>query len=84
MLVKKELKLKCQFFQGLGYKSVNERELLNYVTEYRWKKKPPKSIVACRQDILSITPNEFFDYQQLKAQTSQFKINDPKNLNDLF
>ncbi|WP_271495213.1 post-transcriptional regulator [Enterococcus sp. 5H] len=84
ILLKKELKAKCQFFQQLGYSSVNEAELMNYLVGYRWKKNTPQSLKACREDILHIEPNEFFDYQQLKAQTSSLKINDWHDLEDLF
>lgn len=83
-MLKKELKAKCQAFQHLGYSSVNEAELMNYLVSYRWKKMSPKSLKACREDILHIKPNEFFDYQQLIAQTSSLKIGDWHDLEDLF
>ncbi|WP_086329125.1 post-transcriptional regulator [Enterococcus sp. 4G2_DIV0659] len=83
-LLKKELKAKCQSFQQLGYSSVNENELMNYLVSYRWKKKSPSSIKACKEDILHIEPNEFFDYQQLIAQTSSLTIKDWHDLTDLF
>ncbi|MBO0423721.1 hypothetical protein JZO84_12625 [Enterococcus plantarum] len=83
-LLKKELKIKCRSFQQLGYSSVNETELMNYLVSYRWKKNAPSSIKACREDILHIEPNEFFDYQQLIAQTSSLTIKDWHDLTDLF
>ncbi|WP_086279781.1 MULTISPECIES: post-transcriptional regulator [Enterococcus] len=83
-LLKKELKIKCHTFQQLGYSSVNETELMNYLVSYRWKKQAPPSIKACREDILHIEPNEFFDYQQLIAQTSSLTIKDWQDLTDLF
>ncbi|ALS02960.1 hypothetical protein ATZ33_16705 [Enterococcus silesiacus] len=83
-LLKRELKITCRSFQQLGYSSVNETELMNYLVSYRWKKKAPSSIKACREDILHIEPNEFFDYQQLIAQTSNLTIKDWHDLTDLF
>ncbi|MBO0470644.1 hypothetical protein JZO66_08805 [Enterococcus sp. DIV0242_7C1] len=83
-LVKKELKTTCQSFRELGYSSVDEKELMHYLVSYRWKKSAPASIQACREDILHIKPNEFFDYQQLIAQTSKMTINDWQDLKDLF
>lgn len=82
--MKKELKAKCQWFEQLGYSAVNEAELVNYLVAYRWKRHIPSSVKACRQDILSIQPNDFFDYQQLKAQTSSLTIKDWHDLEDLF
>ncbi|OJG54400.1 hypothetical protein RV06_GL002743 [Enterococcus haemoperoxidus] len=57
---------------------------MNYLVSYRWKKNAPSSIKACREDILHIEPNEFFDYQQLIAQTSSLTIKDWHDLTDLF
>nr|WP_276205074.1 post-transcriptional regulator [Enterococcus quebecensis] len=83
-MLKKELKIKCHSFRQLGYSSVNETELMNYLVSYRWKKNAPSSVKACREDILHIEPNDFFDYQQLIAQTSNLKISDWQDLKDLF
>lgn len=84
ILLKKELKAKCQWFKQLGYSSIDEAALTNYLLAYRWKKNAPSSLKACRQDISSIQPNEFFDYQQLKAQTSPLTLKDWHDLEDLF
>lgn len=84
LLLKKELKNKCQSFHQLGYTSVNEAELIDYLISYRWKKQKMDSIKACREDILHIKTNEFFDYQQLVAQTSSRTIKDWHDIEDLF
>lgn len=44
----------------------------------------PVSLKACKEDVLAINPNDFFDYQQLIAQTSSYIINDWHDLEDLF
>lgn len=84
ILLKKELKKKCQSFHQQGYPSVNEAELMEYLICYRWKKQEMDSIKACREDILHIEINEFFDYQQLVAQTSTQKIKNWHDVEDLF
>ncbi|MTD37508.1 hypothetical protein GIX45_02445 [Erwinia sp. CPCC 100877] len=84
VLLKKEIKLKCLSFQQLGYSAVNEADVMNYLVAYRWKKKQPKTIKDCRKDISAIKPNEFFDYQQLVAQTSSLQLKDWHDLEDLF
>ncbi|MGC6767303.1 post-transcriptional regulator [Enterococcus sp. LJL128] len=83
MLLSKEIKTKCRSFHEDGYTSVNEQELLNYLLSYRWKSKPKLSIKECKNDILHIQPNDFFDYQQLIAQTSPFRFNDWHDIEDL-
>ncbi|MHC5227210.1 post-transcriptional regulator [Enterococcus sp. LJL99] len=82
--MKKDIKEKCSNFKQQGYLAVDEAELLNYLLSYRWKKKPKLSIKECREDILHIKSNDFFDYQQLLAQTKYVKINDWHDLEDLF
>ncbi|MGK0551024.1 post-transcriptional regulator [Enterococcus faecalis] len=83
-LLKKVIKKKCQVFQQLGYSSVNEDELINYLLAYRWRHKEKMTLKARRKDIQQIEPNDFFDFQQLKAQTSTLQLNDWHDLEDLF
>lgn len=84
LLLKKEIKEKCVNFKEQGYLSVDEAELLNYLVSYRWKNQQRLSIKKCREDIFHVKPNEFFDYQQILAQTSSETIKDWHDLEDLF
>lgn len=84
LLLKKEIKMKCQSFHQLGYSSVDEAALLNYLLSYRWKHQGKQSIKAYKEDILLVQPNEFFDYQQLVAQTTKMQFNDWHDIEDLF
>ncbi|MDT2865587.1 hypothetical protein [Vagococcus carniphilus] len=43
------------------------------------KKNYPETIALIKEDIKKMTPNEFFDYQQMKAMMS----NDCQNIDDL-
>lgn len=83
VLLSKEIKMKCRSFQENGYQGVNESELLDYLLLYRWKNRQRLSIKECKRDILHIEPNDFFDYQQLVAQTSPFQLNDWTDIKDL-
>nr|WP_269091995.1 post-transcriptional regulator [Enterococcus sp. BWR-S5] len=83
VLLSKEIKMKCRSFQENGYQGVNENELLDYLLLYRWKNRQRLSIKECKRDILHIEPNDFFDYQQLVAQTSPFQLNDWTDIKDL-
>ena len=71
-MLNKSIKKKCQNFRELGYSSINEEDLLTYLLTYRWK------------DIQKVKPNEFFDYQQLLAQTSKNPLRDWHDIEDLF
>nr|WP_245186948.1 post-transcriptional regulator [Enterococcus larvae] len=83
VLLSKEIKLKCRSFQENGYQGVSETELLDYLLLYRWKNRQRLSIKECKSDILHIEPNDFFDYQQLVAQTSPFQLRDWTDIKDL-
>lgn len=84
LLLKKIIKKKCQAFHQMGYVSVNEDDLIHYLLTYRWKHKDKMSLKDCREDIQRIKPNEFFDFQQLIAQTSPLQLHDWHDLEDLF
>ena len=84
LLLKKEIKNKCFDFEQQGYLSIDEEVFLNYLLSYRWKNKSKLSIKKCREDIFQVKSNDFFDYQQLLAQTKYVKIKDWHDLEDLF
>ncbi|MEO2443400.1 post-transcriptional regulator, partial [Enterococcus faecalis] len=48
------------------------------------KKQTHLSVKDCRKDIQKVKPNEFFDYQQLLAQTSKNPLRDWHDIEDLF
>ena len=62
-----------------GYQGVTENDVWEYLCEYRWKKNYPETIALIKEDIEKMTPNEFFDYQQMKAMMT----NDCQNIDDL-
>ena len=83
VLLSKEVKMKCRSFHEDGYAAVEEADLFQYLLSYRWKNKQKLSIKECKNDILHVQPNDFFDYQQLIAQTSPFRLNDWTDIKDL-
>ncbi|MFW7432111.1 post-transcriptional regulator [Vagococcus carniphilus] len=62
-----------------GYQGVTENDVWEYLCEYRWKKSSPETIALIKEDIEKMTPNEFYDYQQMKAMMT----NDCQNIDDL-
>lgn len=61
------IKERVTTFCAAGYQEVTVEELWQYVLEYRWKKRCPQTLQAMKIDLRQITPNNFFDYQQIKA-----------------
>mgnify|MGYP002738316957 CR=1 FL=1 len=57
------------YFLSLGYQDISEKDMWDFLLHYRWKKKKPETIKEMKTDIKKITPNDFFDYQQVKAMT---------------
>ncbi|WP_041363472.1 post-transcriptional regulator [Melissococcus plutonius] len=83
LYLKRELREKCQSFHRLGYVAVDEKELWNYLATYRWKHHPISSLKARKEDISQIKPNDFFDYEQLIAQTTNFSFQNRQDIEDL-
>jgi hypothetical protein len=80
----RELKAKIQKFKKLNYTNVSEKDLLQYLLEFRWKYKKDWSIYKKKKDLSVLKVNEYFDYLSLKAKMSQESIEDVDFLNDLF
>lgn len=70
--LKKTIKRQVADFLEAGYHEITEKDMWEYLLNYRWKRKRPESIILMKEDILKISANDYFDYQQLKAMT---KIN---------
>ncbi|MDO5457207.1 MAG: post-transcriptional regulator [Atopococcus tabaci] len=64
-------------FTAQGYYNVSQEDIWNYFEYYSWKNDRPDHYFAAISDILSLTPNEYFNYATLKAQ-----IHDVKDMND--
>ncbi|KAF1300998.1 MULTISPECIES: post-transcriptional regulator [Enterococcus] len=75
-------KQKLREFAAAGYSSVTKEELLLFCQNYLWKKKQAVTFPQKKQLLLATTPNDFFDYQQIQAQTRQQSSLD--DFSDLF
>ncbi|QQV79523.1 hypothetical protein JG559_08925 [Enterococcus faecalis] len=61
-----------KIFRELGYSSINEEDLLTYLLTYRWKKSKPVYLSkTVAKTFRRLSRMNFFDYQQLLAQTSK-------------
>ncbi|PLR93746.1 post-transcriptional regulator [Bacillus sp. T33-2] len=66
--VKPALESKLEEFSMLGYGTVTEKELWDYLTKKKWKK--PKEDVHVYEivaDILSVQPGQFMNYATVEA-----------------
>ena len=84
MVLKRAYKAKVKEFHQTGYQAISLDELKRYCSEYRWSKKMVRGLGEKKADILSIQPNEFFDYQQLKIQTTERSFHELEDFSDLF
>ena len=68
-LLQKTVKEQVQLFLKLGYQEVTEKDMWEFLECYYWKKNHPKGLKEMKLGIREITPNDYFDYQRLKAMT---------------
>ena len=74
---------KAKDFEKQGYASVTARDLWNYLISYRWKKGEPSLYYEVVSDIMDITPNQYFNYESVKAQVYDVKSIDKYDLSNL-
>lgn len=68
-LLKGTIKEQVKSLLKSGYTEVTEKDMLDYLVNFRWKRRQPETIQEMKEDIKKITANDYFDYQQLKAVT---------------
>lgn len=68
-LLKGSVKEQVKELLADGYQEVTEQDMWDFLVNFRWKRERPDSIQGMKEDIKNITPNDYFDYQQLKAVT---------------
>lgn len=79
-----KLHKKLKSFHQQGYLQIEKKELLHYLTNYRWQRKKLVKLSDRLADLEKITANDFFDYQQLKIQITEQKMPDLDDFSDLF
>lgn len=77
------LESKAKDFYRQGYANVSSHDLWEYLTSYRWKKGTPSRYYEIVNDIMKITPNQYFNYESLKAQVYDVKTIDQYDLSNL-
>lgn len=82
--IKLAIRTKCRKFHRNGYPEIRSADIEIYLFQYRWKKKPLKKLKHKIADIHHFSSNDFFDYQQIKIQTSQKKLSELDDFSDLF
>ncbi|WP_164709446.1 post-transcriptional regulator [Enterococcus mediterraneensis] len=75
---------KLKQFKKAGYQTVTKAELMAYCQNYLWRRKNAETLKQQKQTLSKITPNDFFDYQQLQIQTKQQSFAELDDFSDLF
>ncbi|WML45515.1 post-transcriptional regulator [Neobacillus sp. PS3-40] len=69
--VKPALRSKLDEFQMLGYNTISEKELWEYLIRKKWKKvKDDKKLFEIVQDILSIKVSDYMSFATIEAYKS--------------
>ncbi len=78
------IKRKKNDFSKKGYDNVSLDDLWLYFSHYRWKHHRPDHYIQAVREILTLTPNEYFNYATLKAQVYDVKDMEEYDLSQLF
>lgn len=61
-------------FMKSGYTQIEPTDLWNFFVNFKWKKTLPLKYYNQVADIMSLNPNDYFNYEALKAQTTQISL----------
>lgn len=70
--------LKSSQFSRLGYPSINEQDIWEYLTSFKWKHQKDLRYHQAVRQIMSMQPNDYFNYASLDAQ-----VHSPASLGDI-
>lgn len=84
LILHQTVRKKRKEFAQKGYTAITEQNIWEYIREFLWKRQVPTKLSEKKEQILAITVNDFFDYQQLKVQTSVQQEFDWQHMQDLF
>jgi Post-transcriptional regulator len=85
-LVQPALGSKLEEFALLGYGTVDEKGLWNYLINKKWKKeKGEKKLFELVDDILSVKPGEYMSFATVEAlKSDDLGISDAEEIKELF
>lgn len=83
--VQPALASKLMEFRLLGYESVTEKELWEYLVKKKWKKaKGEKRLYEIIQEILSVKVSDYMSFATIEAyKTAEFSLDDENELREL-
>lgn len=83
--VKPAMVSKLEEFRLLGYDSVSEKELWEYLTKKKWRKvTDEKKLYEIIQDILSIKVSDFISFATIETyKTAEFSLEDEEEWKEL-
>lgn len=77
------LRKRVREFKKTGYSEITLAELQPFL-DYRWQRKKLTSLSDRLADIQAFSVNDYFDYQQIKIQTTQKSLDELEDFSDLF
>lgn len=81
--LKRLVRKKCREFEKNGYQKIIEEDFWQYLLAYRWKRNKMVNYQSMKMDLKSVSINEYFDYQVIKAQTMSSDMFDWNEIDDL-
>lgn len=77
------LEIKKEEFSDNGYDQVTTEDLWNYCVKFLWKHHRPPRYHEEVKDIMTIEPNDYFNYASLEAQVYNVSSLEDMQLDDL-
>lgn len=80
----RSIKQKLAEFRQAGYDTIQLPEFIEYCENYLWPRGKATTIKAKKAALAKVTVYQYFDYQQLRIQTTQKAFSDLDDFSDLF
>ncbi|MCI5774921.1 MAG: post-transcriptional regulator [Aerococcus sp.] len=69
---------KARQFQREGYSAISAKDIATYFEAFGWKHGVPETLKDRKQAIVHLTPNRYFDYEQIEA--TSFNVPDLEDI----
>ncbi|WP_027107727.1 post-transcriptional regulator [Lacticigenium naphthae] len=68
------IKYKVADFMKSGYTEIEPVDLWDFFIQFKWKRQIPAKYYSQVADIMSLEPNDYFNYESVKAQTTHVSL----------
>lgn len=62
-----QFRKKARQFNREGYQTVRAEDIATYFEAFGWKRQTPDTMKDKKQAVSTLTPNRYFDYEQIEA-----------------